>query len=115
LARQWSLPEALVNKVSQCQILLPREGYEIGLSEQQLTQNLLCYISSRLAEALIYNSCDNLEQLLPLTNDSIIGLEFSNIQDAIKSSNGYKINALMNNVQFIKQANETLTKARSVC
>lgn len=111
LVSHWGLPKALVKKISQSQILMPDRQYEIGLSEHQLLQNLLCYISSRMAEVVVSTGYDDLKQLLPLTNESLVGLEFSNVQSAIKASNGYKLNDLMNNQQFINQANEVFLKS----
>jgi hypothetical protein len=49
LARQWNLPEALVIKVSQSQLLLQLKCFETGLLEQLLSKiySVICLLGWR--------------------------------------------------------------------
>ncbi len=106
LSSQWGLPQALTDQIGKALQLLAAGSSLDESSASDLQQNIICYISGQLAEALVLNKRDDIAALLPINSYSAIGLAFINIPDALKKCEFQELNKVINSPVFLAQVNK---------
>ncbi|WP_077337839.1 HDOD domain-containing protein [Pseudocolwellia agarivorans] len=108
MAQEWSLPDSIINGIGNSLLTLSNASLGSDISNDELQDNLLCYIACRVGDFFAFNHIKDISSINGLGLNDGDPIEFYYLQNKINLSGLQHIKALFNDSIFIRKVNTLL-------
>jgi len=110
LAQQWELPTSIESGIEHSILPLTDTMTNSQLSDENLGQLLLCYLSCRLGDLVAFNGLSDIPEIEEVSFETLGKIEFYYTQNNIQNSGFDKINSVIRDPAFRKKLNKVISK-----
>lgn len=110
LAKQWQLPGSIESGIEHSILPLMDNMVSSKLSDANLRQLLLCYLSNRLGDLVAFGGLSDVPEIEEVSYEALGEVEFYYTQNNIQNSGFEKMNAVIRDPRFRKKLNLIISK-----
>ena len=110
LAKQWELPKSIESSIEHSILPLTDSMVSSELSDENLRQLLICYLSNRLGDLVAFSGLKGIPEIEEISYESLGEVEFYYTQNNIHNSGFEKVNTVISDPNFRKKLNDIINK-----